>query len=68
MAGGRRRNKKDSEKWPEVRIHGQWQGLGRFVGAQKEKIIGRLETAKTRESRDAQIGVGTMYEELCITC
>ena len=34
----------------------------------KKKIIGRLETAKTRESRDAQIGVGTMYEELCITC
>lgn len=39
MAGGRRRNEKDSEKWPEVGIHGQWQGLGRFVRAQKEKIL-----------------------------
>ena len=24
---------------PEVGIHGQWQGLGRFVRAQKEKIL-----------------------------
>ena len=32
------------------------------------KNTGRLQTAKTGESRDAQIGVGTDYEELCITC
>ena len=39
MAVGRRRNEKGSKKWPEVRVHGQWQGLGRFVRAQKEKIL-----------------------------
>ena len=66
MAGGRRRNEKGSKKWPEVRVHGQWQGLGRFVRAQKEKIL--EDQRQQKLGRDAQIGVGTKEEELCITC